>query len=92
MQKNSVMHYRAHTAIDGSPSAVAALESLGKRVIFVTNNSVNTKEQYVDKFDKLGFTNIKKVLFFIVVLMLEYYQIYLNRTKSSTLVCFAPCT
>ena len=57
----AIIYFRAHTAIPGSADAVSTLQSLGKRVVFVTNNSVNSKEQYGAKFEKLGFKGIKKV-------------------------------
>jgi len=39
----------------GAGSLVARLRSLGKRVFFVTNNSTRTREEFVAKFNKLGF-------------------------------------
>ena len=38
-----------------TPQAVQSLRKTGKRVFFCTNNSTKTREEYVQKCDKLGF-------------------------------------
>ncbi|XP_059094563.1 uncharacterized protein LOC131889474 [Tigriopus californicus] len=47
-------------AIPGSPEAIRLLKSLGKRVIFVTNNSNRTRNEYAIKFKNLGYEDITK--------------------------------
>ncbi|WOL20546.1 hypothetical protein Cni_G29351 [Canna indica] len=40
--------------IDGFPSTLQALRSLGKNLVFVTNNSTKSRKQYAKKFTSLG--------------------------------------
>ena len=40
----------------GAVNVVNRLHQLGKRVLYVTNNSTKTREQYLEKFLRLGFT------------------------------------
>ncbi|XP_067118926.1 uncharacterized protein KIAA0930 homolog isoform X2 [Centruroides vittatus] len=42
-------------ALPGSAETVNALRSKGKKILYVTNNSTKTKEDYVKKCEKLGF-------------------------------------
>ena len=42
-------------AIDGSPEVIQALRKLGKKVIYVTNNSTKSRKEYLTKFTDLGF-------------------------------------
>ena len=42
-------------AIDGSPEVVQALRQLGKKVIYVTNNSTKSRKEYLKKVTDLGF-------------------------------------
>lgn len=46
--------YRGDDAVAGSVEAIAALRSRGVRVLFCTNNSRSTLQQYVDKLTGLG--------------------------------------
>ncbi|OQS02091.1 4-nitrophenylphosphatase [Thraustotheca clavata] len=46
--KNTVL-WRGSAAIDGAKEAVAYLRSLGKKVVFVTNNSTKSRDTYVKK-------------------------------------------
>ncbi|KAJ1851603.1 hypothetical protein GGH12_005944 [Coemansia sp. RSA 1822] len=46
--------WRGPTVIDGVPETLAMLRSLGKRLIFVTNNSSTSRSDYVHKFTRLG--------------------------------------
>lgn len=48
-------------AIPGSPEAIQKLKTMGKRVIFVTNNSNRTRNDYAIKFKNLGYEDITKV-------------------------------
>lgn len=47
-------------AIPGSPEAIQKLKTMGKRVIFVTNNSNRTRNDYAIKFKNLGYEDITK--------------------------------
>ena len=42
-------------AIDGSPEVVQALRKIGKKVIYVTNNSTKSRKEYLKKVTDLGF-------------------------------------
>lgn len=44
----------AHEPITGSVEAVAALREAGRRVLFVTNNSMATQQQHVDALASIG--------------------------------------
>lgn len=46
--------WRGDTTIDGAPDAIAALRAAGLRVVFVTNNSNATREQYLAKLARHG--------------------------------------
>jgi phosphoglycolate phosphatase len=41
--------------IPGAQELVIKLRSLGKKIFFLTNNSTKTREEFVDKFNVLGF-------------------------------------
>jgi len=46
-------------AIEGAVKVISQLKKLNKNVFFVSNNSTKTRDQYFDKFSKLGFSDIK---------------------------------
>lgn len=46
--------YRGEDAITGSPSTIQLLRQLGKKVIFLTNNSASSPEKVVAKLCRLG--------------------------------------
>ncbi|WOL07538.1 hypothetical protein Cni_G16282 [Canna indica] len=48
--------------IDGVPSALQSLRSLGKKLVFVTNNLTKSWKQYAKKFTSLGL-DVSKVVF-----------------------------
>ena len=52
--------WNGDTAIAGSVHTVAHLKALGKRVVFVTNNSSKSRTKYEEKFAKLGFEDIQR--------------------------------
>ena len=45
--------------IPGAVEALSFLQSLGKRLIFVTNNAFRSRQTYVDHFAKLGLSVTK---------------------------------
>ena len=47
--------YRGNEGVPGAHEVVARLESLGARIIYVTNNSGLTRQDYVDKLTSFGF-------------------------------------
>ncbi|KAG0452119.1 hypothetical protein HPP92_025846 [Vanilla planifolia] len=46
--------WKGDKLIDGVPEALQALRSMGKRLVFVTNNSTKSRKQYARKFGTLG--------------------------------------
>ncbi|ODV77754.1 p-Nitrophenyl phosphatase [Suhomyces tanzawaensis NRRL Y-17324] len=48
------------TLIPGMVEAIEYLESKGKKVVFVTNNSSKSRDEYVEKFHRLGFKSFRK--------------------------------
>lgn len=54
--------YKGKNAIPGSPEAYAYLTGkLNKKLIFVTNGSTRTREEYIKKLTSLGFSGVKWV-------------------------------
>ena len=47
--------YRGSGAIQGSPDMIQKFRDLGKKVIYVTNNSAKVRAEYVEKFKALGY-------------------------------------
>ncbi|XP_056592477.1 pyridoxal phosphate phosphatase isoform X1 [Triplophysa dalaica] len=50
--------WNGETAVTGAPEVVCLLKQRGKRVFFVTNNCTRPRESYVQKFSRLGFTDV----------------------------------
>src|SRR5581483_3724933 len=46
--------WRGDEPIPGAPEAIAALRARGVRVVFLTNNSALTVENYLDKLERMG--------------------------------------
>lgn len=46
--------YRGETLIEGSDKAIKILRSMGIKIVFLTNNSTRTPEEYAKKLIKLG--------------------------------------
>ncbi|PKA58666.1 Phosphoglycolate phosphatase 2 [Apostasia shenzhenica] len=46
--------WKGDKLIDGVPEALQALRCMGKRLIFVTNNSTKSRRQYMNKFGHFG--------------------------------------
>ncbi len=46
--------YLRHELVDGAPEFVAGCRSDGKDLVFLTNNSSRTRDQYVDRLDGFG--------------------------------------
>ncbi|MEM4202334.1 MAG: HAD-IIA family hydrolase [Candidatus Hadarchaeum sp.] len=46
--------YRGNRPIEGAARAVAFLRGLGKKVVFLTNNSENSRSHYVQKLRRMG--------------------------------------
>lgn len=50
--------WHGENEITGAAKVVNALIRRGKNVVFVTNNSTRPRENYVNKFTRLGFTDV----------------------------------
>eukprot|EP00095_Tigriopus_kingsejongensis_P004276 snap_masked-scaffold555_size137745-processed-gene-0.4 protein:Tk04276 transcript:snap_masked-scaffold555_size137745-processed-gene-0.4-mRNA-1 annotation:"phosphoglycolate phosphatase" len=48
----------SNQAVPGSPETIKLFRDLGKKVIFVTNNSNRTRNNYAIKFRELGYENV----------------------------------
>ncbi len=46
--------YRGETAIAGSARAIANFRKMGKKIFFITNNSANSRPDYVRKLKRMG--------------------------------------
>lgn len=46
--------WKGDALIDGVPETLEALRSMGKKLVFVTNNSTKSRRQYAKKFNSLG--------------------------------------
>lgn len=46
--------WKGDALIDGVPDTLDALRAMGKKLIFVTNNSTKSRKQYANKFHSLG--------------------------------------
>ncbi|KAI8054421.1 HAD-like domain-containing protein [Syncephalis plumigaleata] len=52
-----------HTLIPGVEKALELLRNKGKRILFVTNNSTQSRQAYTKKFEKLGLTASENEIF-----------------------------
>ncbi|TRY88151.1 hypothetical protein DNTS_029454 [Danionella cerebrum] len=50
--------WNGEAAVPGAPEVVSLLKQRGKRVFFVTNNCTRPRDNYVQKFARLGFTDV----------------------------------
>ncbi|KAG5835048.1 pyridoxal phosphate phosphatase [Anguilla rostrata] len=50
--------WNGETAVPGAPEVVSLLKQQGKGVFFVTNNCTRPRENYVQKFSRLGFSDV----------------------------------
>jgi len=56
-----VVWYPLRDFIPGSAEALAHLAHLGKDVTFVTNNSISSVKEHIEKFEKQGHLKIDEV-------------------------------
>ena len=52
--------WKGDHVIEGATELIHVLKEKNKTIFFVTNNSTNSREMYVEKFKKKGFRDIKK--------------------------------
>nr|XP_006626967.2 PREDICTED: pyridoxal phosphate phosphatase-like [Lepisosteus oculatus] len=52
--------WEGEKAVAGAPEVVSLLKKEGKKVFFVTNNCTRPRENYLQKFTRLGFTDVEQ--------------------------------
>ncbi|KAH9564735.1 hypothetical protein CY35_04G040800 [Sphagnum magellanicum] len=55
--------WKGDKLIDGVPETLDMLRAMGKRLVFVTNNSTKSRKQYAKKFDSLGLNVAEEEIF-----------------------------
>jgi phosphoglycolate phosphatase len=55
--------WKGDKLIDGVPETLDMLHAMGKRLVFVTNNSTKSRKQYAKKFDSLGLNVAEEEIF-----------------------------
>ena len=63
-------------AINGSPEVVQALRKMGKKVIYVTNNSTKSRKEYLKKVTDLGFGGDVVSRKYHVILIICWYNVH----------------
>ena len=66
--------WHGNQAIEGSPQMIQKFRKLGKKVIFVTNNSSKTRSEFVQKSKDLGFGGELEEFFTTSLLVAEYLK------------------
>jgi 4-nitrophenyl phosphatase len=75
-------------AIPGAIQSLKLLKSLGKKVIFVTNNSTKSRENYTQKFSKFGFDATKDEVFGSAYAAATYLQNFIQLPKDKKVWVF----
>lgn len=60
--------------IPGSPDVINTLKKMGKNVFYITNNSTKTREEFVEKFQQLGFNAEKNEIISTAYLAATYLK------------------
>ncbi|XP_075505573.1 phosphoglycolate phosphatase 2-like [Primulina tabacum] len=55
--------WKGDALIDGVPETLETLRSMGKKLVFVTNNSTKSRRQYAKKFNSLGISITEDEIF-----------------------------
>ncbi|XP_073148670.1 phosphoglycolate phosphatase 2 [Henckelia pumila] len=55
--------WKGDALIEGVPETLEALRSMGKKLVFVTNNSTKSRRQYTKKFNSLGISVTEDEIF-----------------------------
>jgi len=66
--------WNTDTVIPGGPSAIDKLKAMGKKVLFVTNNSYKSRKEYVQKFLKMGYHVVDDEIFCASYVTAEYLK------------------
>jgi len=64
------------SVIPGGPNAINKLKSMGKKVLYVTNNSNKSRKEYVQKFLKLGYHVVDDEIFSSSFVTADYLRNY----------------
>ena len=62
------------SVIPGGPTAIDKLKAMGKKVLYVTNNSNKSRTEYVQKFLKLGYHVVDDEIFCASYVTAEYLK------------------
>ena len=66
--------WKGVNAIPGSPEMIHQFRQMGKRVVYVTNNSTKTRKEYVKKCEDLGFGGSYEEFFTTSFLVASYLK------------------
>jgi phosphoglycolate phosphatase len=59
-------------ALPGAPDVLNKFREMGKRVFYITNNNVITREEFLVKCDKLGYRSTKVSGHYCTKLKMKY--------------------
>jgi len=62
------------TVIPGGPQAMDKLKAMGKKVLYVTNNSNKSRQEYVHKFLHMGYHVVDDEIFCASYVTAEYLK------------------
>jgi len=83
--------WTSDSVIPGGPTAVDKLKSMGKKVLYVTNNSNKSRKEYVQKFLKLGYHVVDDEIFsssFVTADYLSRHYKYHGKVNSGLAALF----
>jgi HAD superfamily hydrolase (TIGR01450 family) len=63
MPRHAGVIWKGDKLIDGVPETLDMLRAMGKRLVFVTNNSTKSRKQYAKKFYSLGLNVAEEEIF-----------------------------
>ncbi|XP_033105290.1 glycerol-3-phosphate phosphatase-like [Anneissia japonica] len=66
--------WNANNPIEGAIETIQTLRERGKQPIFVTNNSTKSRRQYVEKFQRLGFSVSEEEIFGTAYVAALYFK------------------
>jgi len=66
--------WTSDNVVPGGPSAINKLKAMGKKVLFITNNSSKSRKEYVQKFFKMGYHVVDDDIFSSSYVTAEYLK------------------
>jgi len=73
--------------VSGAPEAVAKLKAMGKKVLYVTNNSNKSRKEYVHKFLGMGYHVVDDEIYGASYVTAEYLKTKYNYQGKVALFC-----